>query len=154
MAPRNRTGNKSMNRISLHEDLQRQDQVNAGTERSFGLVFAGVFVAIALLPVFNWHRPHLWALIVAAAFLAAALVAPRMLRVPNMIWFRFGLLLHKVVSPIILGLLFFVTVTPIAMIYRALGKDPLRLKFEPNSLSYWIVRNPPGPDPTLMTKQF
>jgi hypothetical protein len=76
------------------------------------------------------------------------------LRPLNYVWFRFGLVLHRIMSSVILALLFFVTVTPIAFIYRLLRKDPLRLKFEPESTSYWIVREPPGPPPDTMTKQF
>ncbi len=139
---------------SLHEDLRRDDGTKIGSERNFGLVFAGVFGVLALLPVVRLHAPHYWLLGVSAAFLVAALAAPQVLRPLNQVWFRFGLLLHRVVSPVILGLLFFVTVTPIAVIYRLRGKDPLRLKLDRAAASYWIVREPPGPAADTMSKQF
>ena len=143
-----------MSRDALHEDLRREHQVPMGSERSFGIVFAVVFLLIGLWPVVWWTAPRTWALIVAAAFAAIAFTLPALLRPLNYVWFRFGLVLHRIMSQVILGLLFFITVTPIAFIYRVLGKDPLRLKFEPESSSYWIVREPPGPPPDTMTKQF
>jgi saxitoxin biosynthesis operon SxtJ-like protein len=143
-----------MSRDALHEDLRREHTVPMGSERSFGIVFAVVFLLIGLWPVLWWTAPRIWALVISAAFAAIAFTLPALLRPLNYLWFRFGLVLHRIMSQVILGLLFFVTVTPIAFIYRVLGKDPLRLKFEPESSSYWIVREPPGPPPDTMTKQF
>ena len=138
----------------MHEDLARKTEVKVGSERSFGIVFAVVFLLVALLPLLKLQRPHYWPLAAAAAFLACALLAPHLLRPLNLVWFRFGLLLHRVVSPVILGLLFYLTVTPIALIYRLRGKDPLRLALDRQSSSYWIHREPPGPDPETMRRQF
>jgi hypothetical protein len=139
---------------ALHEDLRREHKVPMGSERSFGIVFAVVFLLIALWPVLWWQAPRIWALVVSAAFAAIAFTLPALLRPLNYVWFSFGLVLHRIMSSVILALLFFITVTPIAFIYRLLRKDPLRLKFEPESTSYWIVREPPGPPPDTMTKQF
>ena len=72
----------------------------------------------------------------------------------NALWFRFGLLLHRVVSPVILALLFFTTVAPVGLLMRAFGKDPLRLKKDRAADSYWILREPPGPSPESMKQQF
>jgi O-antigen/teichoic acid export membrane protein len=143
-----------MSSHALHEDLRREHTVAIGSERSFGVVFAVVFLVIALWPVLWWQAPRLWALVVAAVFALLAFTLPAVLRPLNYAWFRFGLVLHRIMSSVILAMLFFVTVTPIAFIYRLLGKDPLRLQFEPHSASYWIVREPPGPPPETMTKQF
>jgi hypothetical protein len=90
----------------------------------------------------------------AGLFLATALLVPASLRPLNWIWFKFGLLLHKIVSPVVMGLLFFVTVTPIALLLRAGRKDMLRLKRDAKCDSYWIVRQPPGPAPETMKDQF
>jgi hypothetical protein len=143
-----------MSSHALHEDLRREHKVPIGSERSFGIVFAVVFLVIALWPVMWWHAPRIWALVLAAIFAGVAFTVPAVLRPLNVLWFRFGLLLHRVVSAIVLAMLFFVTVTPIAFIYRLLRKDPLRLKVERDSSSYWIAREPPGPPPDTMTKQF
>lgn len=100
------------------------------------------------------ETPRWWLLAIAAVFLLLALVRPAVLRPLNQVWHRFGLLVHRIVTPLVLGLLFFVAVTPTALAMRLLGKDVLRLKFEPEAESYWIKREPPGPDPRTMTKQF
>ena len=136
-----------------HESYQR-DEVKRGSNRGFGFVFAAalsVFSGIALLRDSGlWP----WWLAAAAAFLAAAIAFPRALDPLNRAWHRFGLLLGKVTTPIVLGLLFFFTVTPTAIVFRLLGKDPLRLKMDPGAATYWIVRDPPGPEPDTMHRQF
>lgn len=142
------------NRPSFHEDIRRQGPLVAGSERSFGFVFAAVFVLIGLWPLLNGGSPNYWALVAAAVFAGIALTVPRVLRPLNAVWFRFGLVLHRIVSPLVLALLFFVAVTPIALIYRLLGKDPLRLHFDRTGSSYWIAREPPGPPADTMTRQF
>jgi len=76
------------------------------------------------------------------------------LRPLNLVWFRFGLLLHKVVNPLVMGFLFFSTVLPIAIILRMVGKDPLHRKFDAAAETYWIKRDPPGPEPDSMRHQF
>ena len=79
---------------------------------------------------------------------------PKILSPLNRLWFRFGLLLHHIVNPVVMALLFFTTVTPMALIMRLLGKDPLRRKFDPEADSYWIPRQPAGPAPETMKNQF
>lgn len=106
------------------------------------------------MAVLSWQPPRYWALAISAVFAGIAFTVPSLLRPLNHVWFRFGLVLHRIVSSLILVMLFFVTVTPIAFIYRLLGKDPLRLRWEPDSSTYWIVREPPGPPRDTMTKQF
>jgi RsiW-degrading membrane proteinase PrsW (M82 family) len=106
---------------TFHENLTGRDDVKVGSERSFGMVFAVVFIVIALLPLFTMSdqegQMRIWALVVAAFFAGSALTMPRLLAPLNKLWFRFGLLLHKIVNPLVMGLLFYVTVTPIG--YRA-----------------------------------
>ena len=136
------------------EDFIRDEDVKVGSERSFGLVFAAVFAIIGLWPLVGGEIVRFWALGVAGGFLAVGLVYPRALRPLNLIWFRFGLLLHKIVNPLIMGLLFYVTIMPIGLIMRALGKDPLHRRFDPDADSYWVQRTPPGPAPETMKNQF
>ncbi|MBF0249354.1 MAG: hypothetical protein HQL35_01860 [Alphaproteobacteria bacterium] len=138
-----------------HEDFSRASDVRMGSERSFGIVFAVVFGLVGGWQHYNgnvdWGVPVLG---VGGAFLLVALAVPALLRPLNVLWFKLGLLLHKVVSPLVLGLLFFVTVTPIALLMKVFGKDPLSLRLDPQADSYWIRRDPPGPAPKSMSKQF
>jgi hypothetical protein len=115
-----------------------------GAERRFGLLFAGVFAVVGLLPLWGAHPVRWWALAVAAVFLAAALIRPRILAPLNFLWFQLGELLHHITNPILLGLVFFLSVTPIGLLMRAFGKDILSLKRRPELSSYWIERAPPS----------
>ena len=129
-------------------------QPKMGSERNFGLVFAAVFAIIGLLPLLRADKVHLWSLATAAIFLAAALMAPRALAPLNRVWFRLGILLGKVVTPLVMGVLYFVVVTPVGFLMRLFGKDPLRLEREPAAKSYWIERSPPGPVRGSLKDQF
>jgi len=97
---------------------------------------------------------RIWAFGVSVVFAAAAILMPRILKPLNRIWAKFGLLLHKITNPLILGIIFFAAVTPMAVVLRMFGKDLLRLKYEPDAASYWIPREPPGPSPETMKHQF
>ena len=137
-----------------HEDLSREDEVEGSSDRSFGVVFAVVFLIIGLLPLLHSGSVRWWSVGVSAAFGAVALTIPSVLAVPNRLWMKFGLLLAKVVSPIALGILFYLVFMPVGLVMRIANKDPLRLRFDPAAKSYWIPRDPPGPAPTSMTNQF
>src|SRR5689334_5530466 len=138
----------------LHEDYSRDEHVKAGSDRGFGLVFAGFFTLMSGLSWWRGHTSWHWALPLAAAFLVIALVYPRVLNPLNKLWLKFGLLLYKIVNPIVLGMLFFLTITPIGFVMRAFGKDFLRLKLDGGARTYWIDRTPPGPPPQSMRNQF
>jgi len=138
----------------LHEDFSREEAVKAGSDRGFGQVFAGFFVLMSGLSWWRGHTAWHWALPVAAVFLILAYTYPRALNPLNRLWLKFGLLLYKVVNPIVLGLLFFVTIAPIGLVMRMFGKDFLRLKLDRDAKSYWIERAPPGPPPQSMKNQF
>lgn len=137
-----------------HEDLTREEEVEGSSDRSFGLVFAAVFLIVGGLPLLHAGAARWWAIGVSAAFAVVALALPSILAVPNRLWMQLGLLLAKVVSPIALGILFYLVFTPVGFLMRLSGKDPMRLKLEPEATSYWIKREPPGPPPQSMTNQF
>lgn len=140
--------------MSSHENLERQHEVKGSSDRFFGLTFFVVFLIIALWPLL-WGNPiRLAALGVALAFLALSLVYPALLAPLNRLWLKFGALLHSITSPIILGVMFYLVITPIGLLMRLTGKDLLRLKFDPDSPSYWIRREPPGPDKNSLHRQF
>jgi hypothetical protein len=131
-----------------------RDEVKIGSERSFGLVFAGFFTLVGLWPLFKSESPRLWALGISVIFLLLAFAAPKILTPFNRLWFKFGLLLHRIVSPLIMFLMFFVVITPLGFLMRLSGKDPLRLRFDREVESYWIPRDPPGPTPESLKNQF
>jgi hypothetical protein len=137
-----------------HENYRRDEEVERPPDRQFGLVFTAVFAIIGAWPLLGGRPVRWWSLAVAAVFLVVALTAPRLLAPLNRVWLWIGLLMHKVVSPVVLGLVFFSTVTPIGLLLRAAGKDPLRLRHDPDAPTYWIERRPPGPAGPSMSKQF
>jgi predicted membrane metal-binding protein len=141
--------------MSLHEPISSYRDLKPGSERAFGLVFGAVFSLIGLLPaVIHRAEPRWWALAVAIVFLAVAFLAPAILRPLNKAWFRLGLLLNHVVSPVVMGVLYVVAFIPMGVFMRAAGKDLLRLKRDPAAESYWITRDPAGPAPGSMHRQF
>jgi hypothetical protein len=138
---------------SLHETLAREDDLLPGSERSFGLVMAAALGALALIQL--WHGRIVAAVLLGAAaggLGACALTAPKLLRRPNAIWFRFGLLLGRIVSPVVLAALFFAVITPIGLIMRLVGQRPLALAADRRAKSYWIVRA--APTSASMRKQY
>jgi hypothetical protein len=124
------------------------------SDRMFGLVFGVAFVIVGVLPALDGNLPRLWAIIIGVAFLILAFAVPRVLHRANVYWSKFGLLLNRIVNPVVMGLLFFAVVTPIALIFRTLGNDPLRLRLDPTAATYWIDRVPPGPSPESIKNQF
>jgi hypothetical protein len=137
-----------------HESLERHRQIEGSSDRTLGLVFGGVFLIVAVYPWLFGGDIRVWAFIVCAAFVAIALAAPSLLSPLNRLWTRFGLILHKFVSPIVLGIMFFGVITPMGVAMRLFGKDLLRLRFDRQRPSYWLERAPPGPKPDTLSDQF
>ncbi|MGE0769730.1 MAG: SxtJ family membrane protein [Hyphomicrobiaceae bacterium] len=123
------------------------------SNRSFGLLFCVVFALIAAWSFFFRGALLWWAVVVSALFLGAALLIPTVLTPLNRAWMKFGEILHRIISPVILAILFFVVVTPFGLVMRVFRRDPLRLQ-KNASASYWITRTPPGPPPDSFDKQF
>jgi len=143
-----------MPNLGTHESFRERETVKGSSNRVFGIVFTVVFAVVGLFPLLNGAALRWWAVGVAALFLVAAIAYPKILSSLNHLWTRFGLLLHRVVNPIVMGLLFFLVVTPIALLMRIFGKRPLQLKTDPHAQTYWIPRDPPGPEPETMKQQF
>ena len=116
------------------------DEIKIGSNRSFGIVFFTVFLIIATYPLINNGEIRIWSLILSLVFLILGLLNSKILYPLNKIWFKFGLLLGKLVSPLIMAIIFFLVVTPIGILMRILNKDLLNLKFN-KSKSYWITKN-------------
>ena len=124
--------------------------IKISSNRSFGVVFFVVFLLIAFYPLTNQADIRIWSIIISLIFLSLGLLNSKLLTPLNKIWFKFGIVLGKIVSPLIMGLIFFAVVTPIAFLMRILKKDLLNLKFNKNS-SYWIEKS--GPE-SKMKNQF
>jgi len=137
-----------------HERYSDHEIALPSSNRSFGLVIATVCAVLTLINVWHVGRAWPWTGAMAAFFFAFAWFRPAALSPFNWIWFKFGLLLHKVVNPVVMALVFFGTVLPTGLVIRALGRDPLRLKWLPNANTYWIERRPPGPARASMKDQF
>ena len=138
----------------MHENLDRLEEIKVSSNRSFGMVFTLVFLVVGIWQISAEKSLGWYFFASAILFFIVAITFPSLLGPFNRAWFKFGLLLGQAVNPVILGLVFFLVVTPIGIVRRLLGKDSLHLKTKPNLKSYWIDRNPPGPKLGSMTKQF
>ena len=118
------------------------DNVKINSNRSFGIVFFVIFLIISLYPLLNKDDFRIWSLGVSLIFLFLGLINSNILTPLNKMWFRFGMTLGKIVTPIIIGAIFFLVVTPIGFIMRIIGKDLLNLKFNKEE-SYWIKKLDP-----------
>jgi len=139
----------------MHENFQRQEKIKGSSDRSFGLVIAVVFALAGFLPLLRSpHQPRWWAAFIAIAFALVALLWPQRLAALNRLWLKFGLLLHAIVSPVILALIFYVAVVPVGLLKRVFGNDSLRLKADRTANTYWITRDPPNSALSSMKRQF
>jgi hypothetical protein len=137
-----------------HEDLSRQHHGAGSSNRAFGFVFTGVFVLVALWPLRLGAAPRWWALGAAAVILALALLKPIWLALPNRGWTALGGLMSRIVAPLSLGIVYYLVLTPVGVLMRLRGQDPLRLKPDRKRTSHWVQRQPPGPAPDSMDRQF
>ena len=118
------------------------DEIKIGSNRSFGIVFFIVFLLIALYPLSYQGDVRIWSSIVSLLFLVLGLINSKLLTPLNKIWFKFGIFLGKIISPLVMGVIFFFVVTPIGILMRILKKDLLNLKYNSNK-SYWIEKSGP-----------
>ena len=117
--------------------------IEQSSPKSFGIVFSIVFLIVALYPLINSESLRIWALVVSIIFFLLAFLAPKILVLPNKLWFKFGLLIGSIVAPIVMAFVYFVTVLPTGLIMRLLGKDLLKQKLDKNAKSYWVKRSEP-----------
>ncbi len=118
------------------------DDIKISSNRSFGIVFFIVFLLIALYPLTYSQDIRVWSVIISIIFLVLGLFNSKILTPLNKLWFKFGIFLGKIISPIIMGIIFFLVVTPIGLLMRLLGKDLINLKYN-NNKSYWIEKKGP-----------
>ena len=122
------------------ENNQSHAEIKVGSETSFGYVFTAAFALLTFVPLLHAEGPAYWSLGVAAVFLVITLVRPEILRPLNLLWFRFGMLLARIIQPIVMAAIYFFVVTPIGLLMRAFGKDPMRQKISSDIQSYWQER--------------
>ena len=118
------------------------DDIKISSNRSFGIVFFVVFLLIALYPLTYSEDIRIWSAIISLIFLVLGLLNSKILSPLNKLWFKFGIFLGKIISPLIMGIIFFLVVTPIGLIMRLFRKDILNLKYNKDK-SYWIEKNGP-----------
>lgn len=139
----------------MHEHQEHhRPSIEGSSDRSFGLVFTVFFLVVALLPLLHGHGVRPWAVGLAGVFFTLALVMPKLLSPLNRLWMRFGMLLHRMVSPLALGILFYGVIMPIGLLMRLFGKDLLRLRLDRSASSYWIQRAPSEPAPESLKLPF
>ena len=126
------------------------DDIKIGSNRSFGIVFFIVFLLIAIYPLINQGEIRVWSVLISLLFLILGIINSKILTPLNKVWFKFGIFLGKIISPVVMGIIFFLVVTPIAFLMRIFKKDLLNLKFNKNS-SYWIEKTDPK---STMKNQF
>jgi hypothetical protein len=141
---------------TFHEDFSRGEEVKSGTDRSFGLTVGGILVVIAAARSYfhglGWVQYGLAA--IGVVLILLGLVAPQSLTSLHRAWDKLGLILFRVVNPVVLALIYGIVMVPVGLLMRLTGRDPLRLKSDAGAESYWIVRDRPGPAPETMINQF
>ena len=128
----------------------KNSKIKIGSNKSFGIVFFTVFLIIAIWPLLNGYEIRYWSLIISIVFLLLGILNSKILTPLNKIWFKIGILLGNVISPIIMSIIFFLVVTPTSFIMKILGKDLLNLKKNTKN-SYWIKKQNQN---SRMKKQF
>ena len=118
------------------------DDIKISSNRNFGIVFFIVFLLIAVYPILKGNDIRIWSLLISFVFLILGLINSKLLTPLNKLWFKFGLLLGKIVTPLIMGFIFFIVVTPIGILMRLLRKDLLNLKYDEKK-TYWIEKTGP-----------
>jgi len=118
------------------------NDVKIGSNKSFGIVFFVIFLIISLYPIIGGGSLRIWSLAISIIFLILGMLNSKILSPLNKYWFKFGIFLGKIISPIIMGIIFFFVVTPIGYLMRLFKKDVLSLKFN-NNKSYWVEKNGP-----------
>jgi len=127
---------------------------NLPPDRHFGLVFTVLFAALAVVSYIRGGHAFVWLLPLSALTGLVALISPRWLRPLNRLWMKFAGLLHAIVSPVVLAVLYFLILTPFGFVRRLGGRDTMRRRIDPQIDSYWISREPPGPPPESLRNQF
>lgn len=141
----------------MHETYAELGEIEGPSNRAFGLTVGGILIAFAAIGSLLGHMPPTLAkilLAVGAPLVVLGFLFPKVLGPLNTLWMKFGLLLGMIVTPILMFLIYILMFTPFGVVMRARGYDPLRLRRDEAAHSYWVERDPPGPEPKMMAEQF
>lgn len=139
---------------NFHENLTEYGETKVSSNRSFGVTFATVFTILAVLPLLKHNSPHFLLLLLAVTIIGVTFLKSDLLTLPNKYWSKLGLLLGMIMTPVILGLMFYAILTPMALLLRCFGKDLLSRRLRMDQKTYWVERSPPGPEPESLRQQF
>ena len=121
--------------------MLHESKIRIGSNRNFGLVFFFVFLIVSLLPLLKEEPFRIWSIVISIIFLILGLMNSKLLTPLNKLWFKFGLFLGSIVSPIVMGIVFFLVITPTGLVMKIMGKDLLNKKKDNDKKSYWINRS-------------
>jgi len=121
--------------------MLHESKIKIGSNRNFGLVFFFVFLIVGLLPLLKEEPFRIWSIVIAIIFLIFGIMNSKLLTPLNKLWFKFGLFLGSIVSPIVMGIVFFLVITPTGFVMKIMGKDLLNKKKDNDKKSYWINRS-------------
>ena len=140
--------------MTAHDPVRSPEKLRIGSNRAVGIIISIAILIIGLWPLINENPVRSWLLYIALVLIIFSIFKPDFLKPLNRAWLLFGLILHKVFNPVIMGLLFYLTITPTGLLMRLFKKRPLNLSFDDSLESYWIQRSPPGPKSETMKNQF
>lgn len=138
----------------MHEDLNRKPAITLSSDRTFGLVWTVFLVLYALAPLRHERGVRVWPMAPAGVLLLLSLFLPRALHGLNLLWGKIGLLLNRVVNPVVMGLIFYGCFVPVGLLTRLRKEDPLQLQLDPSATTYWVTREPSGSSRASMINQF
>jgi len=139
-----------IDRRQFHENYDSRVHIKGSSERMFGIIFSLLFSIIGMFPLWHGKKVRLWAIAAAVVLFIVAIILPGALRVLNRTWIQISLVISRVTNPLIMTFLYYFVITPMGVIMRVLGRDPLRLQKDKIAKSYWIEREPSGPAPETM----
>ena len=128
-----------------------KSNIKISSNRNFGLVFFFIFLVVSIWPLTHNESPRIWSAIISLAFLILVLTRSKLLTPLNRLWAKFGIILGSIIAPIVMGVVFFLVITPIGLVMKIIGKDLLSIKYDKKKETYWIKRDKPT---STMKQQF
>jgi hypothetical protein len=128
-----------------------KSNIKISSNRNFGLVFFFIFLVVSIWPLTHNESPRIWSAIISLAFLILVLTRSKLLTPLNRLWAKFGIILGSIIAPIVMGVVFFLVVTPIGLFMKIIGKDLLSIKYDKKKETYWVKRDKPT---STMKQQF
>ena len=128
-----------------------KSNIKISSNRNFGLVFFFIFLVVSIWPLTHNESPRIWSAIISLAFLILVLTRSKLLTPLNRLWAKFGIILGAIIAPIVMGVVFFLVITPIGLVMKIIGKDLLSIKYDKKKETYWVKRDRPT---STMKQQF